>query len=155
MDNNLKLMALSDLYYCDNDIKSQIDAIDEQNLQELVFGENSKYEWFDRIPEIEEQLLAIDITNKQFGEITLLSGECCKTHHLVMPNWDGEGDDFDIKSFSGVEKMTKLKHLEFIDFNSAKDIDRLFELGIEEINEYAGLSDEHIRIFVDRGVKVS
>lgn len=155
MDNNLKLLALGSLYYGDNEIKKQIDAIDGQNLDELVFGENPKYEWFDCIPEIEKQLLAINITEKQFEKITLLSGECCKTHHLIMPNWDGEGDEFAIKSFSGVEIMVNLKKLEFLDFTSAKDIERLFELGIEEIDEYCGLSDDHKRVFIDMGVKVS
>ena len=155
MDKNLKLLALGSLYYRDNGIKDQIDAIDEQNLDELVFDENPKYEWFDCIPEIEKQLLEINITDTQFEKITMLSGECCKTHHLIMPNWDGEGDEFLIKSFSGVEKMVNLKKLEFIDFSASTDIETLFELGIEEIDEYCGLSDDHKKVFIGMGVKVS
>ncbi|WP_171037553.1 hypothetical protein [Pseudoalteromonas sp. S558] len=44
MDNNLKLLALGSLYNADGEIKKQIDAIDDQNLDELVFGESPKYD---------------------------------------------------------------------------------------------------------------
>lgn len=155
MDNNLKLLALGSLYNDDYEIKSKIDAIDELNLEQLIYGDNPKYEWFDCISEIEEQLLAINITDQQLEKITLLSGECCKTHEMIMPNWDGEGDEFLIKSFSGVDKMTNLKELEFIDFTYAKDIERLFELVLHEIDECCGLSFEHQNAFIDMGVKIN
>ncbi|TMN94124.1 hypothetical protein [Pseudoalteromonas sp. S558] len=72
-----------------------------------------------------------------------------------MPNWDGEGDEFAIKSFSGVEIIVNLKKLELLDFTSAKDIERLFELNIKEIGEYCGLSNDHKKVFIEMGVKVS
>ncbi|NVK72924.1 MAG: hypothetical protein HWE24_05535 [Oceanospirillaceae bacterium] len=155
MDNNLKLLALGELYCQDAEIKDLIDAIDAQNLEKLVFEDNAKYDWFDRIVEVEDQLLAIEISDQQFKKINLLSGECCHTFSLVMPNWDGEGDEFNIKSFAGIEKMVNLTCIEFLDFSYSNDIERLLDLNLKEIDEFSGLSDIQISRFSNQGIMMS
>lgn len=141
MDKNLQLLALEYLYHHNDEIQAQVDAIDYLPLHQLIYDDNPKYEWFDHIPEIEELLLKIGISDEQLAQVTLISSEACHVHDMIMPNWDGEGDDFDIKSFDGIEKMINLEHIEFINFPSDENTKSILKLEkLKSIDEYSGLS---------------
>ncbi|MGF1727635.1 DUF6892 domain-containing protein [Photobacterium nomapromontoriensis] len=155
MDENLKLLALDDLYHCDEAIKHRIDDIAGLGLSALIFGDAPKYQWFDCILEVKDLLLSIDITDEQFAKVTLLSGECCETHFLVMPNWDGEGDEFNIQSFSGIEKMKNLSCLELLDLSVVTDAERLLELKLDEVNDCLGLTTEVVEKLIENGTVVN
>lgn len=155
MDRNLKLLILDSLYFCDEDIKAQIDMIAAEGLDELIYADEPKYGWYACIPEVREKLHAIELAQHQLDKVSLLSAECCKTHFMVMPNWDGEGDEFAITSFAGIEIMKNLKSMQFIDFSKAIDLPRLLHIRLEEIEEHAGLDAEFIEQLRRSGVKVS
>lgn len=152
MDINLKFLALEELYYKDQEIKEQIDAINTLELHQLVYGNNPKYKWFDCIPEMASLLSSIEIPDDKLKKVTTLSGEACHLHHMIMPNWDGEGDEFDMSSLSGVEKMTHLKQMSFINFESIKDAELLLGLDLEKISEFSGLSEELLERLNEKGV---
>lgn len=155
MDKNLKLLALEYLYHHNDEIKTQVDAIDHIALHELIYADNPKYEWFDHIPEIEEQLLSIEISDELFKQVKLISGEACHVHHMIMPNWDGEGDDFDIQSFNGIEKLENLEVIAFIMFNTSQDVEKILELKkLKTIEEYAGPDDNITRQLIAKGIEL-
>ncbi|OBU29057.1 hypothetical protein C0Z01_11285 [Photobacterium kishitanii] len=139
MDDNLKLLVLGDLYLSDEIIKKYIDDISDMGFSDLIYGDNRKYQWFDCIPEVKSLLLSIDITDEQFEKVTLLSGECCETHFLIMPNWDGEGDEFDLQSLTGTEKIKNLECLDLLNLSKVRNVDKLCDLNIKEINSCEGL----------------
>lgn len=141
MDKNLKLLVLENLYFEDDEIKKQIDAIDVEPLHKLLL-ENKKYDWFDKIPEIENQLLAIEIDDNLLKKVTSLSGEGYKVYGMIMPNWDGEGDEFDIQYLSGIEKMPNLEEIGFIDFNCIIDAELLLQTNIKRLFEFFGLDED-------------
>lgn len=155
MDQNLKLLILDSLYFCDEEIKAQIDMIANEGLNQLIYGDHPKYEWHDCIPEVLEKLNVIKITDQQLDKISLLSAECCKTHFMVMPNWDGEGDEFTVTSFAGIETMKNLKSIQFLNFSKAIDLPRLLHVGLEEIKEHSGLTAEFVEQLRSLGVRVS
>jgi hypothetical protein len=155
VDINLKLLALNDLYYCDEEIKAQIDSINAEGFEELVYGDNPKYGWFSCIPEVRERLVAIEISDIQLEKITILSSEACKVHFMIMPNWDGEGDEFKIVSFSGIERMINLKSIQYVDFDKVIDLSNLLRIKLDEIKEHSGLSNDFISRLRSHGVRVS
>ncbi|WP_157669445.1 hypothetical protein [Chitinibacter sp. GC72] len=153
MNEQLKLLILDDLYHEDEAIKAAIEHINSLNLEELVRGENPKYGWYDCIPEARALLLAIEISPAQLEKVTLLSAECCDTHFLVMPNWDGEGEEFTLTSFEGIEQLVNLKCLEFLDLSKVSDAELLLKLKLQKINECHGLSPALISQLRQQGVQ--
>ena len=155
MNDNLKLLVLGWLYLEDEMIKSQLDNIHAMGFQDLIYGDNKKYAWFARIPEVRERILAIEISDEQLASVDYLSGECCDTHSMIMPNWDGTGDEFDLESFEGIEKLTNLKSLELLQLEKVIDGHKLLEMQLTEINSCEGLSDAIVIELERRGVVFS
>lgn len=60
------------------------------------------------------RVLAIELTQEQLDGIERLhwSGGGYEIQHAVYPQWDGESDDFDVRSLQGIEALRNLKHLE-------------------------------------------
>jgi len=141
MDQNLKLLILDNLFEKNSTITEQINAIKNKDYSDLVLSDDSKYEWFDKIPEVLSEIDNIEITDDMLGQVTYLSAESCETHFMVMPNWDGEGDDFNIKSLSGLEKMSNLESIEFMDLSDVSDQEFLLGLKLKTISEVCGIED--------------
>ncbi|EPD5575189.1 hypothetical protein ABXV22_26270 [Vibrio rotiferianus] len=154
-NENLKLLILGDLYDSDDQIKNEMDKISAMNLHDLVYGNNAKYGWFDCISEVKELLLSINISSDQLAKVKLLSGECCATHFMIMPNWDGEGDEFDLTSFTGIESLTNLECLELLELSKVSNTEKLLELNIEEISSCSSLDPGLERELRARGVLIT
>jgi hypothetical protein len=154
-NEHLKLLILGDLYHTDESIKHQLDRISALNLDSLVYGDNPKYEWFDCIQEVKDRLLAIDISTEQLLKVTLLSNECCHTHFMVMPNWDGEGDDFDLSSLAGIEALTNLESMQLLDLSNVSDFSPLLDLNLQEVSDCSGLPTEIKSQLIAQGVDIS
>ncbi|MUK92078.1 hypothetical protein GNP80_06445 [Aliivibrio fischeri] len=155
MNDNLKLLILGDLYLSDEEVKREMGKISAMNLHDLVYSDNAKYDWFDCIPEAKELLLSISISSEQLAKVKLLSGECCETHFMIMPNWDGEGEEFDLKCFSGIENLTNLECLELLDLSKVDNIEKLLNLNIKEISSCEGLSPDLERQLREKGVSIT
>jgi hypothetical protein len=154
-NENLKLLILGDLYHADYSIKQELDSISALNLDSLIYGDNPKYEWFDSIQEVKDRLLAVDLSPEQLASVTLLSNECCHTHFMVMPNWDGEGDEFDLTSLVGIEALTNLEGLQLLDLSNVSDFDPLLGLNLQEVSDCLGIPDEIQRQLAAQGVVIS
>ncbi|MCO1336176.1 hypothetical protein MO867_17735 [Microbulbifer sp. OS29] len=156
MDKNLKLLVLDQLYDEDKDIKASIDAIKAMQFQELIYGAARKYDWYDLIPEVAERLEAIELPDEKLVKVKFLSGEALDIHFMVMPNWDGEGDEFKLKSFEGIDRLTSLKEIECVDFEGVEKQDLLLKLQLKEIDEsYCELDEDVRERLIEMGVRLS
>ena len=54
-------------------------------------------------------------------------------YFMIMPEYDGESDEFDVKSIGGFEKLPNLRQVEYIAMCSEELIDEFKEKGIEII----------------------
>jgi len=52
---------------------------------------------------------------------------------MIMPEYDGESDEFDVKSIGGFEKLPNLRQVEYISMCSEELMDEFKEKGIEII----------------------
>lgn len=155
MNENLKLLILGELYSTDEEVKREMDKISAMNLHDLVYGDNAKYDWFDCILEVKELLLSISISSEQLEKVKLLSGECCETHSMIMPNWDGEGEEFDLKCFSGIESLTNLEALDLLELSKVENTEKLLNLNIKEISGCEGLDSGLERQLREKGVSIT
>lgn len=155
MDKNLKYLVLENLVHLeDQDVLQAIEAIEIKKYHDDLYGDNPSYGWFDCIPEIAKCYDDIPLSKAQLEKVEFLSGESCLVHSNIMPNWDGEGDEFDPVSLDGIEKVVNLKEIEFIDFTKVTDFSPLFKLPLKRLDEFAGLSDEIIVQLEKYGVKI-
>jgi hypothetical protein len=154
-NDNLKLLILGDLYHKDDSIKNELDRISALNLDNLIYGDNPKYEWFDCIQEVKDRLLAIDVSDEQLKKVTVLSSESCHTHFMVMPNWDGEGDEFNLSSLEDIDTLTNLECLRLMDLNNVTDFSPLIGLNLQKISECWGIPEEIEHQLIAQGVVVS
>ena len=142
MDINLKILILEALNNKHASVTERIKSIKSKDYSDLIFGKNPKYDWFDNIPEVIKEIEDIEITQDMLDEVTRLSAECAEIHFMVMPNWDGEGDDFNIKSLKGIEKIPNLSEMSFINFTEVVDQELLLDIELKELSEFSGMRED-------------
>jgi len=140
MDKAIKYLVINTLYYAnDPQVIACVNAIEVQSYHDDLFGDDPSYEWFDCIPEIAQAYDNIPLNTEQLANVEYLSGESCQLHHAIMPNWDGEGDDFDPSTLEGLELLPNLTTIKFINFERIKDFSPLFTVPLTLIDESSGI----------------
>lgn len=86
---------------------------------------------FTCIPEMAAYFENLVLTEKDLEQVTELSfdgGE--DIYFLLMTDWDGESDEFDVKSVEGFEKLPHLKKVNYIAMCDKKRMDEFTKAGI-------------------------
>ena len=89
---------------------------------------------YECIPEMVAYFENLTLTEEDLEQVTELSfdgGE--EIYFLLMIYWDGESDEFDIKSVEGFEKLPNLKKVEYIAMCDEKLMDKFTEAGISVV----------------------
>jgi len=156
MNNKLKYLAIS--WLLNHEDPAIIETVSKFEIEkyhkELLEDDNSKYGWFDCIPEIAQQFDAIVLTDEQLAKIDYLSGECPKVWFAIMPNWDGEGNEFGIESLDGIEKMMNLRGIYYLNWEYVPDIHKVIDLNLTCVDEFSA-PDDVLEALKKKGVKVN
>ena len=70
---------------------------------------------YECIPEMVEFFENLTLTEKDLAQVTTLEfdgGE--DIYSLIMPDWDGESDEFDVKSVKDMKLLPNLKQVDYI-----------------------------------------
>lgn len=86
---------------------------------------------FECIPEMAAYFENLVLTEKDLEQVTELTfdgGE--DIYFLLMTDWDGESNEFDVKSVKGFEKLPNLKKVYYIAMCDEELMDEFTEAGI-------------------------
>ncbi|WP_434339828.1 DUF6892 domain-containing protein [Motilimonas cestriensis] len=155
LDKKLKYLAIEALS-AKSAMQPQLNAIALKQYHREYHQDNSRYDYYDLIPEIAQQYDQVTIADDLYSKVRSLSAECCDVHFNMMPAWDGEGDDFSPESLLGLELLTQLETIEFVAFDNVHDQTPLLVLpNLKRISEHSGLQPKIIAALRAKGVKVS
>lgn len=99
---------------------------------------------FEPIPEILIYFKQLEIPENLLGEITSITFDGgLSIYQIVIPNWDGEDDQFDVDSLEDVTLLPNLESLLEISMLTATDISPLLKLkNLKKVDWYAIKKDE-------------
>lgn len=106
----------------------------EEELETLKEKYVETFEWYvgnDIIPEILTFFENLVLTEEDLEKVT----ELCfdggnEVYFLLLPDWDGEDDFFEVTSIKGFEKLKNLKEVEYISMCEPETLEPFTEYGI-------------------------
>lgn len=155
-DQNMRFIILQKLWDTNDLVANEINKIVDSNFKDLIFEEPAKYEWYDKIPEVITALENIEILPEYLLEIEELDGSAeIEIFSLVMPNWDGEGDEFSLLTVQDIDLMPNLKYMYGFDFSLTFDQEKLITANLIEIGDRGGLTAEVKKELIKKGTIVT
>lgn len=127
-DFGFKLVVINSLLEKETSFSNKLEEMNEKYVA-VYEGDG-----FECIPEMVEFFENLNLTKEDLALVTELcfdGGE--EIYFMIMPEYDGESDEFDVKSIGGFEKLPNLRQVEYIAMCSEKLIDEFKEKGIEII----------------------
>lgn len=96
-DPNLSLAILEALHHSGVLVLPEVTAADEYELDEELYARLHAY------PFTDEQLASIERLHWEGGGMHM--------EHVVWPQWDGESDEFDLRTLAGIDQLVNLEEL--------------------------------------------
>lgn len=127
-DFNFKLVVINSLL---EEETSFADELEEMNAK---YVDTYDGEEFECIPEMVEFFENLQLTEEDLSLVTELcfdGGE--DIYFMIMPNWDGESDEFDVRSLGGFKNLPNLNKVEYTAMCPEELMDEFEENGIEVI----------------------
>ena len=127
-DFGFKLVVINSLLEKETSFSNKLEEMNEKYV--AVY----EVDGFECIPEMVEFFENLNLTKEDLALVTELcfdGGE--EIYFMIMPEYDGESDEFDVKSIGGFEKLPNLRQVEYIAMCSEELIDEFKEKGIEII----------------------
>ena len=127
-DFGFKLVVINSLLEKETSLSNKLEEMNEKYVA-VYEGDG-----FECIPEMVEFFENLNLTKEDLALVTELcfdGGE--EIYFMIMPEYDGESDEFDVKSIGGFEKLPNLRQVEYIAMCSEELIDEFKEKGIEII----------------------
>ena len=124
-DFGFKLVVISALLDKETSFSEELEKMKETYV-DAYDGEE-----FECIPEMVAYFENLVLTEKDLEQVTELSfdgGE--EIYFLIMPDWDGESDEFDIENVQGFEKLPNLKKVYYTAMCDEKLMDVFTGAGI-------------------------
>ena len=117
----------------------------KEELKELKdkYWDSDNYE-YEPIPQINDFCKNVVLTEELLAEITFIEFDGgLDIYHDLIPNWDGEDEQFDVDSLADVTKLPNLESISEISMLTATDIEPLLQLkNLKEVSWYALSKDE-------------
>ncbi|WP_394903341.1 DUF6892 domain-containing protein [Clostridium butyricum] len=127
-DFGFKLVVINSLLEKETSFSNKLEEMNEKYVA-VYEGDG-----FECIPEMVEFFENLNLTKEDLAlviELCFDGGE--EIYFMIMPEYDGESDEFDVKSIGGFEKLPNLRQVEYIAMCSEELIDEFKEKGIEII----------------------
>lgn len=127
-DFGFKLVVINSLLEKETSFSNKLEEMNEKYVA-VYEGDG-----FECIPEMVEFFENLNLTKEDLALVTELcfdGGE--EIYFMIMPEYDGESDEFDVKSIGGFEKLPSLRQVEYISMCSEELMDEFKEKGIEII----------------------
>lgn len=127
-DFGFKLVVINSLLEKETSFSNKLEEMNEKYVA-VYEGDG-----FECIPEMVEFFENLNLTKEDLALVTELcfdGGE--EIYFMIMPEYDGESDEFDVKSIGGFEKLPNLRQVEYIAMCSEELMDEFKEKGIEII----------------------
>ncbi|NAS18144.1 DUF6892 domain-containing protein [Clostridium butyricum] len=127
-DFGFKLVVINSLLEKETSFSNKLEEMNEKYVA-VYEGDG-----FECIPEMVEFFENLNLTKEDLAlvkELCFDGGE--EIYFMIMPEYDGESDAFDVKSIGGFEKLPNLRQVEYIAMCSEELIDEFKEKGIEII----------------------
>ncbi|ETI88369.1 MAG: hypothetical protein Q607_CBUC00203G0030 [Clostridium butyricum DORA_1] len=127
-DFGFKLIVINSLLEKETSFSNKLEEMNEKYVA-VYEGDG-----FECIPEMVEFFENLNLTKEDLAlvkELCFDGGE--EIYFMIMPEYDGESDEFDVKSIGGFEKLPNLRQVEYIAMCSEELIDEFKEKGIEII----------------------
>lgn len=108
-DFNFKLVVINSL------LEKKTSFSDELTERLKKYVDNYDGEDFECIPEMVDYFETLKLTETDLAQVNNLvfdGGE--EIYFMIMPDWDGESDEFDVTSIKGFEHLTNLEEVEYI-----------------------------------------
>ncbi|MDU5722289.1 MAG: hypothetical protein E6Z86_09095, partial [Clostridium butyricum] len=125
-DFGFKLVVINSLLEKETSFSNKLEEMNEKYVA-VYEGDG-----FECIPEMVEFFENLNLTKEDLAlvkELCFDGGE--EIYFMIMPEYDGESDEFDVKSIGGFEKLPNLRQVEYIAMCSEELIDEFKEKGIE------------------------
>lgn len=127
-DFNFKLVVINSLLG-----KNKKTSFSEE-LTEMIERYGNEYEEFACIPKMVEYFENLRLTETDLAQVDYLifdGGE--EIYSIIMPDWDGESDDFEVRSVKGFEQLINLETVEYISMCDEELMKTFEEAGIEVV----------------------
>ncbi len=127
-DFGFKLVVINSLLEEDTSFYDALEAMKEEYVNTY---EGDRFEC---IPEVVDFFENLKPTKEDLALVTSLcfdGGE--DIYSLIMLDWDGESDEFDVKSINGFESLPNLKEVQYIAMCSEELMDGFIARGIKVI----------------------
>lgn len=124
-DFGFKLVVINALLEKETSFSEELERMKE------TYVEPYDGDGYECIPEMVVYFENLILTEKDLEQVTELSfdgGE--DIYFLLMTYWDGESDEFDVKSVKGFEKLPNLKKVDYIAMCDEALMDEFREAGI-------------------------
>ena len=132
-DFNFKLVVIDELLHKTPSFEGQINAHIRRKNEFYANEENyddEKYELF--ISNAMEYFKNIELTKKDLLKVESLTFDGgLEVYQMIVPDWDGEDDRFDIRSIKGIEYLPNLKAVNYISMIDEELIKEIEGKGIE------------------------
>ncbi|WP_244835003.1 hypothetical protein [Clostridium sp. BJN0001] len=127
-DFGFKLVVINSLLDKETSFTDELDNMNEKYVD--TYDDDG----FECILEMTYFFENLKLTKEDLSLVTELcfdGGE--DIYFMIMPNWDGESEEFNVKSVGGFEKLLNLKKAEYISMCSEELMDKFKEKGIEVV----------------------
>ncbi len=110
-DFGFKLVVINSLLEEETSFSDELGEMKEKYVDDFDETDADGYEC---IPEMVQFFENLTLTKEDLALVTELAfdgGE--EIYFLLMPYWDGESDEFEVKSFRGFEQLPNLKKVDY------------------------------------------
>ena len=125
-DFGFKLVVVNSLLNQENSFAAQLKQLEEQYVEAYEDGT------FECIPEMVDFFENLQLTEQELESVKELvfdGGE--DIYFLLMPDWDGESDEFEVQSIGGVELLKNLESVVYTSMCQSELMEAFEERGIQ------------------------
>ena len=124
-DFGFKLVVINSLLLEKTSFSKKLEEMKEKYVEEY---DGDEFECIEEMVQFFENLKLTEEDLALVKKLVFDGGE--DIYFLLMPDWDGESEEFDVKSVKGFEQLPNLKEVEYISMCEEKLMEEFEKRGI-------------------------
>lgn len=124
-DFGFKLVVINSLLLEETSFSKKLEEMKEKYVEEY---DGDEFECIEEMVQFFENLKLTEEDLALVKKLVFDGGE--DIYFLLMPDWDGESEEFDVKSVKGFEQLPNLKEVEYISMCEEKLMEEFEKRGI-------------------------
>ena len=120
-----KLVVINSLLLEETSFSKKLEEMKEKYVEEY---DGDEFECIEEMVQFFENLKLTEEDLALVKKLVFDGGE--DIYFLLMPDWDGESEEFDVKSVKGFEQLPNLKEVEYISMCEEKLMEEFEKRGI-------------------------